>query len=157
MLIKDNQSSTVQFSSVAQSCPTLCDPMDSSMKVLLVHYQIWSLPKLMSIKLVIPSKHFILCRPLLLLPSIFPRIRVFSNVLVLHFRWQTIGVSAPASVLPVNFQDWFPLRWTDWISLQSKGPSRVFSNTTVRKHRFFGPQPSLWSNSHIHTWLLEKP
>ena len=70
---------------------------------------------------------------------------------------QSIGVSASASVLPMNIQDWFPLRWTDWISLQSKGLSRVFSNTTVQKHQFFGAQLSLWSNSHIHTWLLEKP
>ena len=70
---------------------------------------------------------------------------------------QSIGVSASASVLPMNIQDWYPLRWTGWISLQSKGLSRVFSSTTVRKHQFFCTQPSLWSNSHIHTWLLEKP
>ena len=70
---------------------------------------------------------------------------------------QSIGVSASASVLPVNIQDWFPLGWTCWISLQSKGLSRVFSNTTVQKHQFFGAQLSLESNSHIHTWLLEKP
>ena len=69
---------------------------------------------------------------------------------------QSIGVSASVSVLPVNFQDWFPLGWTGWISLQSKGLSRVFSNTTVQKHQFFGTQFPLWSNSHIHTWLLEK-
>ena len=68
---------------------------------------------------------------------------------------QTIGVSASASVLPVSIQDWFPLRWTALISLQSKGPSRVFYNTTLQKHQFFA-QLSLWSNSHIHTWLLEK-
>ena len=70
---------------------------------------------------------------------------------------QRIGVSASASVLPVNIQDWFPLGWTDWISLQSKGLSRVFSNTTVQKHQFFGAQLSSQSNSHIHTWLLGKP
>ena len=69
---------------------------------------------------------------------------------------QRIGISASASVLPMNIQDWFPLRWTGWISLQSKGLSRVFSNTTVQKHQFFGAQLSLWSSSHIHTWLLEK-
>ena len=68
---------------------------------------------------------------------------------------QTIGASA--SVLPMNIQDWFPLGLTDLISLQSKGLSRVFSNTTVQKHQFFGAQLSLWSNSHIHTWQLEKP
>ena len=70
---------------------------------------------------------------------------------------QSIGVSASTSVLPVNIQDWFPLGWTDWISLQSKGLSRVFSNTTVQKHQFFGAQPSSQSNSHIHTRPLEKP
>ena len=70
---------------------------------------------------------------------------------------QRIGVSASASVLPVNIQIWFPLGWTGWISLQSKGHSRIFSNTTVQKHQFFGAQLSIWSNSHIHTLLLEKP
>ena len=72
---------------------------------------------------------------------------------------QSIGVSAStsASVLPMNIQDWFPLGWTGWISLKSKGLSRVSSNTAVQKHPLFGIQPSLWSNSHIHAWLLEKP
>ena len=70
---------------------------------------------------------------------------------------QNIGVSASASVLPMNIQDWSPLGWTGWISLQSKGLSGVFYNTTVQKHQFFGTQLSLWSTSHIHTWLLEKP
>ena len=70
---------------------------------------------------------------------------------------QTTGVSASASVPPTNIQDWFPLGWTGWISLLSKGLSRVFSNTTVQKHQFFGARLSLQSNSHIHTWLLEKP
>ena len=69
---------------------------------------------------------------------------------------QSTGASVSASVLPVNIQGWFPLVWTGWISLQSKGLSRVFSSTKVRKHQFFGAQPSLWSNSHIHIWLLEK-
>ena len=68
---------------------------------------------------------------------------------------QSIRVSASASVLPVNIQDWFPLGWTGLMSLQSKGLSRVFSNTTVHKHQFFSAQLSLWSSSHIHTWLLE--
>ena len=67
---------------------------------------------------------------------------------------QRIGVSASASIFPVNILDWFSLGWTDWISLQSKVLSRVFPNTTVQKHQFFGTQFSLWSNSHIHTWLL---
>ena len=70
---------------------------------------------------------------------------------------QSIVVSASASVLPMNIQDWFPLGWTGWSSLQSKGLSRVFSNTTVQKHQFFGAQLSLWPNSHNHTWPLEKP
>ena len=70
---------------------------------------------------------------------------------------QSIWVSASASVLLVNIQDWFPLGWTGWISVQSKGLSRVFSNTTVQKHQFFGTQLSSQSNSHIHTWPLEKP
>ena len=70
---------------------------------------------------------------------------------------QSIGVSASTSVLPMHFQDWFPLGWTGWISLQSKGLSRVFFNTTVQKHQFFSTQLSSQSNSHIHTWLLEKP
>ena len=70
---------------------------------------------------------------------------------------QSIGVSAPTLVLPMNTQDWSPLGWTGWISLQSMGLSRVFSNTTVQKHQFFSAQLSLKSNSHIHTWPLEKP
>ena len=75
------------------------------------------------------------------------------------FAWggQSIGVSASTSVLPMNTQDWSPLGWTGWISLQSKGLSRVFSNTTSQKHQFFGAQLSLESNSHLHTWPLEKP
>ena len=70
---------------------------------------------------------------------------------------QSIGASPSASVLPINIRDWFPLGLTGWITLQSKGLSRVFSSTTVQKHQFFRAQLSLWSNSHIHTWLLEKP
>ena len=110
----------------------------------------WSLLKLMSIESVMPSNHLILCCPLLLLPSIFSASESFPG-------GQSIGVSTLASVLPMYIQDWFPLQWTGWISLQSKGHSRVFSNTTVQKHQFFGAQLSLYSKSHIHTWLLEKP
>ena len=80
-----------------------------------------SLPKLMSIESVMPSNHLILCRPLLLLPSIFPSIRVFSNESVLHITWPNIWVSTSTSVLPMNTQDWFPLELIGWISLQSKG------------------------------------
>ena len=102
-----------------------------------------SLLKLMSIESVMPSNHLILCHPLLLRPSIFRSIRVFSNQSVLCIRWQRIGVSTSTSVLPMNIQDWFPLGWTGWNSLQSKGLSRVFSNTTVQKHQFFCAQLSL--------------
>ena len=86
-----------------------------------------------------------------------PSIRVFSNESTLHMRWQSTGVSALASVLPKKSQGWSPSEWTGWISLQSKGLSRVFSNTTVQKHQFFSAQPSSQSNSHIHTWPQEKP
>ena len=116
-----------------------------------------SLLKLMSIELVMSSTHLILCCPLLLLLSIFLSIRVFSNESVLHIRWPKIWSFSSASILPMNIQDWFPLGWTGWIPLQSKGLSRVFSNTTVQKHQFFGVQLFLQSNSHICTWLLEKP
>ena len=116
-----------------------------------------SLLKLMSIKSVMPSNHFILCCLLLLLLSILPSIRVFSNKSVLYIRCPKYWRFTSASVLPMNIQDWFPLGWTGLISLQSKKLSRVFSNTTVQKHQLFSPQLSLWSNSHIHTWLLEKP
>ena len=115
-----------------------------------------SLLKLMSITSVMPSKHLILYCPLLLLPSIFPSIRVFSNE-SLALNGQSIGGSASASVLPMNILDWLPSGLTGLISLLSKGLSRVFSNTTVQKHQFFGTQLSLYSNAHIHTWLLEKP
>ena len=114
-----------------------------------------SMLKLMSIESVMPSNHLILYQPLLLLPSIFPSIRVFPMSQLFASGGQSIKVSASTSVLPVNIQDWFPLGCTGWISLQSKGLSRVFSNTTVQKHQFFSTQISLQSNSHIHTWLLE--
>ena len=102
-----------------------------------------SLPKPMSMESVMPSNHLILCRPLLLLPSIFPSIRVFSNESALCIRWPKYWISASASFLPKKSQDWSPLGWTGWISLQSKGLSRVFSNTTVQKHQFFSAQVSL--------------
>ena len=99
-----------------------------------------SLLKLMSIESVMPSNYLILCCPLLLLPSIFPSLRVFSNESVFTSGGQSIGVSASASVLPMNIQDWAPLGLTGWISLQSKGLSKVFSNSTVQKHQIFGAQ-----------------
>ena len=116
-----------------------------------------SSPKLMSIDLVMPSSHLILCRPLPLLPPIPPSIRDFSNDSTLQMRWPKNGISALTSVRPKNTKDWCPLEWTGWISLQSKGLSRVFSNTTAQKHQFFGTQLSSQSNFHIHTWPLEQP
>ena len=119
----------------------------------------WSSLRLMSIELVMPSNHIILCHPLLLQPSILPSIRIFSNESALHIRWPKY-CSFSVNISPSNelkSKDWSPLGWTGWISLQSKGLSRVFSNTTVQKHQFFGAQFSLWSNSHIHTWWVEKP
>ena len=87
----------------------------------------------------------------------FPASRCFLMSWLLATGGQSIRASASASVLPMNIQDWFPLGLTRLISLEFKGLSRVFSNTTVWKHQFFGAQPSLWCNSHLHTWLLEKP
>ena len=112
-----------------------------------------SLVKLMSIESVMPSNHLILCRPLSLPPSIIPSIRVFSNESVFRIMWPKFDVPASASVLPMNIQDWFPLGWTGWISFLSKGCSRVFSNTTIQKHQFFGAQLSLQSNSHIYLYM----
>ena len=120
----------------------------------------WRSPKLMSIELVMPSSHLILCCPLLLLPPIPPSIRVFSNESTPCMRWPkywSFSFRASASFLPKKSQGWSPSEWTGWISLQSKGLSRVFSNTTVQRHQFFGAQLSSQSNSHIHTRPLEKP
>ena len=124
-------------SSVAQSCLALCDPMDSSTPASLSVTNSQSLLKLTSITSVMLSNHLILCRPLLLLSSICPSIRVFPMSQFFASGGQSIGVLASASVLPMSIQDLFPLGWTGWISLQSKGLSRVFSNTIDWKHRFF--------------------
>ena len=107
----------------------------------------WSLLRLMFIESVMPSHHLILCLPLLLLPSIFPTIRVFSNESAVGIRLPENGSFSFrfAWVLPMSIHGWFPLGLSCLISLLSKGLSRVFSNTIVRKHEFFGPQPSLWS------------
>ena len=142
---------SVQFSSVAQSCLTLCNPMNCSMPGLPVHHQLLDLPKLMSIESVMPSSHLILCHPLLLLPPIPSSIRVFSNESTLHMRWPKYW-SFSFSISPSNEHPGlisFRMYWL--VSLQSKGLSRVFSNTTVQKHQFFGAQLSSQSNSHIHT------
>ena len=110
-----------------------------------------SLLKLMSIESEMPSNHLVIGCPFLLLPSIFPSIRVFFNESALHIRWPKYWSSASASVLPLNIQGLLHVGLTSWISLQPRGLSRVFSNTTVQRHQFFGAQLSLWSNSHIHT------
>ena len=128
--------------SVAQLCLTLCHPMDCSTPGFLSFTISRSLLRLMSIESVMPSNHLILCCPLLLLPSIFPSIRVFSNKWVLHIKWPSIGVSVSASVLTMNIQDWSPSGWTGLVSLQSKGTSKIF-NTTFQKHQFFSTQLSL--------------
>ena len=116
-----------------------------------------SLLKLMSIMSVMPSNHLTLCIPFF---SCLQSLQALGSFLTSQFftsGGQRIGVSASASVLAMNIQDWFPLGLTGLISFQSKQLSRVFSNTTVPKHQFFGTQLSVWSNSHTHTWLLEKP
>ena len=115
-----------------------------------------SLLKLMSIESLKPSSHLVLCFPFSSCPQSFPTSWSFLMNWLFTSGGQSIGVSAAASVLPMVIQDWFSLGWTGWISLQSKGLSRAFSNTTVQKHQFFGTQPFVWSNSHIYTWLLEK-
>ena len=147
----------VQFSSVAQSCLTLRNPMNCSTSGLPVHHQLlefnksqcplsqWCHPTISSS--VVP---FSAC-----LQS-FPASGSFQLSQLLASGGQSIGVSASTSVLPMNTQDLCLLGWTGWISLQSRGLSRVFSNTTVQKHQFIGAQLSLSFKSHIHTWLLEK-
>ena len=113
--------------------------------------------KLMSIESVIPSSHLILCRPLLLLPPVPPSIRGFSNESTLRVRWQKYW-SFSFSIIPSNEHPGlisFRMYWLDLLAVQ--GTLRVFSNTTVQKHQFFGTQPSSQSNSHIHTWPQEKP
>ena len=142
---------SVQFSSVAQSCPTLCDPTNPSTPGLCGVTNSRSSLKLTSIESVMPSNHLILCRPLLLLPSIFPSIRVFSNESTLHMRWPNYW-SFSFSISPSNEHPGLISFRMDWLDLlQSKGISRVFSNTKVQKHQFFGTQLSSQSNSHIHT------
>ena len=124
--------------SVTKSCPTVCDPMDCSAPGFIISRNLF---KLMSMESVMPSNHLVLCRPLLLLPSVFPNIRFFSNESVLHIRYQSTG--ALVSVLPMNIQGWFPWGLTGLISLQSKGLSRVSSST-------WSPAPF----ESINSWVL---
>ena len=116
-----------------------------------------SLLKLKSIESVMPSNHLSLCRPLLLPPSIFSSIRIFSNESVLHIRWPKYWSFSFSTSASIEYSGLISFRWTGCYSLQCKGLSRVFSNTTVQTYQFFGPQLSSQSKSHIHTWLLEKP
>ena len=140
----------VQFSSVTQLCPTLCDPMDCSTPGFPVHHQLAELAQTHVHQVsdaIQPSCPLSSPSP----PAYnFTKHQGVSNESALRIRCQSIRVSASASVLPMNIQDRFPLGWTSCISLQSKGLARVFSNTTVQKNRFFSTQLSLWSNSHIH-------
>ena len=151
--------SSVQFSSVRQSCLTLCDPMDYSMPGLPVHHQ---LPEFIQTHVhwvgdAIQPSHPLSASSLLTF-NLSQHQGLFKWVSSLH----QVAKVLECQLQHQSFQwtprtDFFPLGWTGWISLQSKGLSRVFSNTTVQKHQFFGAQLSLYSNSHIHTWLLEKP
>ena len=147
---------SVQFSSVVQSCLTLCDPINCSTLGLPVHHKLLEFTQTHVHRVsddIQPSHPLSSPSPPAPNPS-----QHQSFPMSQHFTWggQSTGVSALASVLPKKSQGW-SLGWTGWISLQSKGLSRVFSNTTVQKHQFFGTQPSSQSNSHISTWPLEKP
>ena len=148
----------VQFSSIQSlSCVRLfVTPWIAARQASLSITNSRSSLKLTSIESMMPSSHLILCHPLLLLSPIPPCIRVFSSESTLHMRWPKYW-SFSFSIFPSKEHSGSPLEWTGWISLQSKGLSRIFSNTTVQKHQFFSAQPSSQSNSHIHTWPLEKP
>ena len=117
----------------------------------------WSLLRFMSIEAVMLSNYLILWHCLSLCVQCFPASGSFPRSQLFASGGQSIGASASVTVFPVNIQGWFPLGLIGLTSLLSKGFSRVFSSTIVWKHQFFGALPSLWSNSHIHTWLLEKP
>ena len=139
-----------------QWCPTLCNPMNCSASGFLVLHHLLELAQTHVHWVSDASNHLVLCHPFLLLLQSFPASGSFQMSQFFESGGQSIGASVSASVLAMNSQGWWPLELMGWISLQSKGLSRVFSNTTVQKHQFFGIQLSLQSNSHIHTWLLEK-
>ena len=138
---------------IAKSCSTLCNAMDYSTQGFPVLHCLPEMLKLMSTESVMLSNHLVLCLPLLL-TSVFPASGSFPMSKLYASGGLSTGASASASALPMNIQGWSPLELTGLISLQSKELSRDFSSTTVWKHHIFGTQPSLWSNSHISTWLL---
>ena len=131
-------------------------PWTAALQASLSITNLWSLLKLMSIESVMPSNHLILCHPLLLLPSIFPSIRVFLNESVLHIRWPKYW-SFSFSISPANEYSGLSSFRMDWLDLLVvQGTLKSLSNITVQNYQFFGAQISLWSNSHIHPWLLKK-
>ena len=138
---------------IAKSCLTLCNPMlaTTACQASLSFTVSQSFLKLLSTELLMPSNHLILCHSFSSHPQSFPASGSFQMSWLFPSGGQSIGVSASASVLPVNIQGWFPLELTGLISLQSKGLSRVFYSTTIQKHQFFSIQPSLWSNPHTCT------
>ena len=148
---------SVQLSSVTHCVLLFATPWTTARQVSVSITNSQSLLRLISIASVMPSSisSFVVCFSSRL--QSFPVSESFPMSQFFTSGGQSIGVSASTSVFPMNIQDWFPLGWTDWISLQSKGLSRVFSNTTLQKHQFCGAQLSSQSNSHIHTWPLEKP
>ena len=147
----------VQFSSVAQSCPTLCDPINCSVPGLPVHHQPLEFTQTHIHPVGKPSKHLILCHPLLLLPSIFPSIRVFSYELALHIIWPRYWSFSFSTNLSNEYLGLISFRIEDFDSPCCARDSRVFSSTILWKHQFFGIQPSLWFNTQTHTFLLENP
>ena len=149
--------SRTTISSVAQCVQLFVTSWTAACQASLSITNSQSLLKLMSIKLVMPSNISSSVVPFSSRLQSFPASGSYPVSQFFASSGHSIGVSASASVLSMNIQDWFPLGWTGWISLQSKGPSRVFSNTTVQKHQFLGAWLSLESNFHIHTWLLVKP
>ena len=144
------QDPLISCCSVAKSYLTLCYPWTTAHQASLSFTISQSLLKLMFIELVMPSNHLILRRPLLLLPSIFPSIRVFSNESALLIKWPKYWGFSFTTVILMNIQGWYPLGLAGLISLLFKGLLRVFSSTTIWKYQFVGAQPSLWSFSHIY-------
>ena len=145
------------ISSVTQFCPALRNRVDCGMPAFPVLHQLPELGQIHvhSVGDAIQTSHPVI--PFSPHLQSFPASGSFPMSQFFTSGGQSTAASASASVLPMNIQNWSPLGWTGWISLQSKGLSRAFSSTTVQKHQFFGTQLSLYYTSHIHTWLLEKP